>query len=146
MGNPTFSVCERCYSVNKVDLAETTYQSPICGKCKVNLPIDGYLSNLTTRALQKLIQKSPITVVVDFWASWCGPCGAFSPVFADMARRYEGKLVFVKIDTEANKEATTAYGVKGIPTLIFFKKGQEVQRHAGALLTEPFRALLEKNL
>lgn len=77
-------------------------------------------------------------MVIDFWASWCGLCRFFAPTFTETADRLKGRIVFGKINTEANPSASQKFTVKGIPTIIFFNQGKEVGRSSGALPIEQF--------
>jgi thioredoxin len=79
------------------------------------------------------LTSSPIPVVVDFWAPWCGPCLSFAPTFASTATRRLGNALFAKINTQTEAGAAQAHSIKGIPTLIVFHKGKEVARTSGAL-------------
>ena len=70
--------------------------------------------------------------VVDFWATWCGPCHMIAPVIEQLADEYDGKIKFVKVDTEENFETPSTYGVLSLPTLLVFKEGQQIERINGA--------------
>ncbi len=78
-----------------------------------------------------LDSKTP--VLVDFWAAWCGPCRMIAPSVEEIARDYAGKAVVAKMDTDANPQTPMQFGIMGIPTLIFFKDGREVDRIVGAV-------------
>ncbi len=73
-----------------------------------------------------------LPVVIDFWAEWCGPCRMIAPVVEELAAEYEGKVVIGKCDVEENDEITMKYGVRNIPTIIFIKGGQVVDKQIGA--------------
>jgi thioredoxin 1 len=77
------------------------------------------------------ILKSSTPVLVDFWAEWCAPCKMLDPIVDEIAEEYQGKLRIAKIDADANTDVVTRYGVMGMPTLILFKNGEEVERISG---------------
>ncbi|MEM2121423.1 MAG: thioredoxin [Candidatus Woesearchaeota archaeon] len=80
---------------------------------------------------KKEVLESKIPVVVDFWAEWCNPCKALSPVLEELSKEYDGILKFYKINTEENPELTQMYKIKGIPALLFFKDGNLVGNFVG---------------
>ena len=71
-------------------------------------------------------------LVVDFWAQWCGPCKAISPIIEELAKEYEGKANIGKVDVDENDDITARYGIRNIPTILFFKNGELVDKHVGA--------------
>lgn len=79
------------------------------------------------------VLKSTVPVVVDFWASWCGPCRMISPLVDKMAEKYQGKVKFAKVNVDENSEIAAKYDVKSIPMLIFFKGGKQVDSSLGAV-------------
>lgn len=84
-------------------------------------------------AFEKTVLKSPLPVLVDFWASWCAPCRMVAPVLEKIAHEYAGKLLVAKVDTDQNQEWATRYHVTGIPTLLFISGGQVVNQQVGAI-------------
>ena len=85
-------------------------------------------------------------VVLDFWAEWCGPCRMVGPIISELAKEYDGKLVVGKCDVEENDEIAADFGVRNIPTILFFKNGELVDKFVGAAnkatIEEKFKALL----
>ena len=85
-------------------------------------------------------------LVVDFWATWCGPCRMISPIIADLAEAYDGKVVVGKCDVEDNEDLAAEFGIRNIPTILFFKNGEVVDKIVGAQkkenLEEKIKALL----
>ncbi len=87
-----------------------------------------------------------LPLVVDLWATWCGPCRMIAPIVTELANEYDGRIVVGKCDVEENDDLTIEFGVRNIPTILFFKGGQLVDKHVGAItkgdLQKKFDALL----
>ena len=80
----------------------------------------------------KEILSSGKPVVIDFWAEWCGPCRMVGPIVEELAKEYEGKVIIGKMDVDENVDTPTVYGIRNIPTMLFFKDGQVVDKQIGA--------------
>ncbi len=91
-------------------------------------------------------KNGELPLVVDLWATWCGPCRALAPVIAELAEEYDGKIVVGKCDVEENEDISMEFGVRNIPTILFFKGGKLVDKFVGAAnkskLDAKFQALL----
>lgn len=88
---------------------------------------------LTDSNFDDIVMKSEVPVLVDFWAEWCGPCRMVGPVVEELAKEYEGKAVVGKVDVDNNPGISTKYGIRNIPTLLFFKNGEIVDKQVGAV-------------
>jgi len=92
------------------------------------------------------LRSGNLPLVVDFWATWCGPCRMMSPIIADLAEAYDGKIVVGKCDVEDNEDLAAEFGIRNIPTILFFKNGEVVDKIVGAQkkenLEEKIKALL----
>jgi len=88
---------------------------------------------LTDSNYAEIVEQSSIPVLVDFWASWCGPCRLLSPVVDKLAVMYEGKMNVVKCNVDESSDIPVKFGIRNIPTLLFFKDGQVVDRLVGAV-------------
>ncbi|HSC81249.1 MAG TPA: thioredoxin TrxC [Chitinolyticbacter sp.] len=131
--------CPHCHTGNRIEPVRLA-EAPSCGACHqplLNGPIAGTAENF-----HELLRHSKVPVVVDFWATWCGPCQTFAPAFASAAEAFAGKAVFVKIDTEAEQALAAQYKIRSIPTIAVFDGGNELERLAGALPSGQFKAWL----
>ena len=92
------------------------------------------------------LKKGDKPLVIDFWATWCGPCRMIAPVIEKMAKKYEGQIVVGKCDVEENEDLATMYNIRNIPTVLFFKSGVVIDKLVGAqgeaVVDEKFQALL----
>jgi len=101
---------------------------------------------LTDDNFESTLNGAKSLVVVDFWATWCGPCMMMSPVFEQLAVKYQGKALLAKMNVDENKAVPEKFGIYGIPTFVFFKGGQEVGRAVGAMGQKALEAEIEKRL
>src|SRR5688572_16580362 len=92
------------------------------------------------------VMKTPELVMVDFWAVWCGPCQMVAPIVDELAREYDGKLRVRKLNTDENPEIAGRYQVMSIPTILFFKNGQAVERLVGARPKRQFKEIIDSLL
>jgi thioredoxin len=97
-------------------------------------------------SFDKEVLRSPVPVLVDFWAPWCGPCRMVSPIVEELGREYKGQLKVAKVNTDDNPRRAGGLGIQGIPTLILFNNGREVDRIVGAAPKPMLKQFIERNL
>ena len=131
MNETVHIVCQHCDAVNRIPSARLD-DRPNCGKCHHTL-FSGQPLKLTAAAFQKQIERTDIPLLVDFWASWCGPCQAMAPAFAKAAKQLEPHIRLAKVNTEEEQELAARFGIRSIPTLLLFRDGREAARQAGSM-------------
>ncbi|NOZ69293.1 MAG: thioredoxin [Deferribacteres bacterium] len=91
------------------------------------------VASVTSDNFEETVLKAQNLVMVDFWATWCGPCKIVSPVVEELAKEYEGRVLFAKVNTDENPDLASRYNIRGIPTLMFFKDGKVADQIVGAV-------------
>lgn len=122
--------CPHCQKANRVP-DERLAEQPVCGSCGQNL-LNG-VHELDASGLASLQAQSTLPLIIDFWAPWCGPCRSFAPTFKAAAEKHGGKIIFAKIDTEAQQALGARFNIRSIPTLAVFSGATELGRVSGAL-------------
>jgi thioredoxin 1 len=106
----------------------------------------GNVLELNDSTFEAEVVNSSIPVLVDFWATWCGPCRKLGPVVDEIAEAYEGKVKFVKVNVEESLETAKKYSISGLPSLLVFKNGEAVERMAGLMPKSTIISNIEKHL
>ena len=101
---------------------------------------------ITDANFDELVLSSDQPIMIDFWAEWCGPCKMVAPIVEELANDYEGKAVVGKLDVDSNPEISSKYGVRSIPTLLFFKNGEVVDKQVGYVPKNVLSEKLEASL
>ena len=133
--------CPSCAKSNAVPL-EKLLEGPVCGACQAALPALAEVVEVTDSTFSQLIQRSPLPVLVDFWAPWCGPCRMMGPVLEAWSKKKQGQVLVAKLDTDQSPGTAGQFGIQAIPTFIAFRNGKEVHRQMGAMAEPALEKLL----
>jgi thioredoxin 2 len=141
MSDTKVLACPNCGQKNRVKVAATGV--PHCASCGAALP---WLVELAAADFQSGVADSPVPVLADFWAPWCGPCRIVAPAVEKVATELAGKLKIVKINTDEQPELGARFGVRSIPTLVLFEHGKETDRVIGARPAPALRQWIDSKL
>lgn len=100
----------------------------------------------TDKNFEEQVLNSGQVTVVDFWAQWCGPCRAISPIIEELADEFAGRVQVGKVDVDANQELAMQYSIRSIPTILIMKNGEVVEKHIGAITKPVLQTKIEKHM
>lgn len=125
--------CSSCSKLNRLPAARAGEKAK-CAACKTPLlPLTRPVAVGSAEDFDELVRESPMPVLVDFWAAWCGPCRTVAPELEKIASQRTGRVIVAKVDTEALPDVAARFGIRSIPTMIMFRAGKEAERLSGAL-------------
>ncbi|MDQ6760521.1 MAG: thioredoxin [Acidobacteriota bacterium] len=133
MPEPLLITCPSCGAVNRVPpekLAQSGH--PVCGRCKAALRIENKPVIVTDSNFSEEVESSPLPVLLDMWAAWCGPCRSIAPVIEELSTELAGRVRVAKLDVDQNPRTADRFQVRSIPALLVLKAGREVDRIVGA--------------
>lgn len=136
--------CPACGAVNRVPADKVAQGlAPVCGKCRAPLPV-GKPQPVTDASFAQDVERSPLPVLVDAWAPWCGPCHVIAPVIDQLATELAGRVRVVKLNVDDNPRTAARFDLRSIPTLLVLKDGREVDRLVGVQPKQEIARRLER--
>ena len=146
MADVTSIRCPHCGTTNRVPLAKIEQGlKPVCGSCKKPLPANGAAPlTVSDATFAADVERSPVPVLVDAWAPWCGPCRMIAPALEELAADFAGRARIAKLNVDENPQTANRFDVRSIPTLLVMIGGREVDRIVGAQPKNLIRARLER--
>ena len=134
MTDPVLVACAGCGATNRVPRARLGPSSQaVCGRCQRPLPVDPEPVVVTDATFADEVERWPLPVVVDLWATWCPPCRMIAPVVEQLADELAGRVRFAKVDVDGSPATSARFDVRNIPTLLVMHQGREVDRIVGAV-------------
>jgi thioredoxin 2 len=127
--------CAECGAKNRIPIARLA-DGPVCGKCRTPLKpesMNEHPVTITDHTFDREVIDSPIPVLVDCWAPWCGPCQMIAPILEELATEYKGRIKIAKLNVDENPHTASQFQTRSIPTMLIFNNGTLVDRLVGAL-------------
>ena len=150
MSSPTEAkviTCPSCGAKNRVQVEKLREGlQPVCGQCKSPLPSSTHPATVTDANFTDEVEQSPLPVLLDMWAPWCGPCRMIAPVIEQLAGELAGRVKVAKLNTDENPRTASRFNVRSIPTLLVLKDGGEIDRLVGAFPKQEILRRLESVL
>jgi thioredoxin len=139
--------CGVCGATNRVPVDRLAPgKTAVCGRCKTPLPLAAAPFTVTDATFAAEVERSPLPVLVDMWAPWCGPCRTIAPMIDELASAMAGRVRFGKMNVDENPTTSSRFAVRSIPTLLIFKDGREVDRIVGVQPRSAIATRLERVL
>jgi thioredoxin 2 len=124
--------CPSCGAINRVPMDKVAqHLEPVCGRCRTALTVDVKPITVTDATFAADVERSPVPVLLDMWAPWCGPCRTIAPIIEQLAREMAGRVRVAKLNVDENPDTASRFRVMSIPTLLVLRGGQEVERIVG---------------
>ena len=139
--------CPSCGANNRVDPERVAQgNEAVCARCKTPLTVSGKPVTVTDATFAAEVERSPVPVLLDLWAPWCGPCRMIAPVLEELAGEMAGRVRIAKLNVDENQATSARFNVRSIPTLLILKSGLEVDRLVGVLPKSEIIRRLEQAL
>jgi thioredoxin 2 len=139
--------CAVCGATNRVPLEKIKQGlAPVCGRCKNALPISIHPITVTDATFAADVERSPLPVLLDLWAAWCGPCQMIAPVIEQLSKEMAGRIRVAKLNVDENPVTAERFHIRSIPALLILKSGQEIDRIVGAQPKSEIVRRLEKTI
>ena len=147
MADVTSIRCAQCGATNRVPRAKLEQGlKPVCGRCKQPLEMGSAPITVSDATFAAEVERSPLPVLVDAWAPWCGPCRMVAPALEELAAELAGRVRIAKLNVDENPQTASRFDVRSIPTLLIMVGGREIERIVGAQPKQAIRERLERVL